>query len=181
MYLQTQSIYNGQRSIYNYNGEKNVRSARIVHYLISCICVYMCICVFVYMTHLPSCQQLVTTQLASQLRSIPQLLSTEQQQPTSFATCLSARPLIIGEPPSFRFSSAWQPASNSLVKPLYQLVYLAWLALTEYEGWDRQSLANWSLRVLVATWKYLGVPVATSWTMYMYVCVLGALREESSE
>ena len=25
-------------------------------------------------------------------------------------------------------------ASNSLVKPLYQLVYLAWLALTEYEG-----------------------------------------------
>ena len=181
MYLQTQSIYNGQRSIYNYNGEKNVRSARIVHYLISCICVYMCICVFVYMTHLPSCQQLVTTQLASQLRSIPQLLSTEQQQLTSFATCLSARPLIIGEPPSFRFSSAWQPASNSLVKPLYQLVYLAWLALTEYEGWDRQSLANWSLRVLVATWKYLGVPVATSWTMYMYVCVLGALREESSE
>ena len=51
MYLQTQSIYNGQRSIYNYNGEKNVKSVRIVHYFISCICVcvYMCICVFVHL------------------------------------------------------------------------------------------------------------------------------------
>ena len=142
MYLQTQSIYNGQRSIYNYNGEKNVKSARIVHYLISCICVcfYMCICVFVHLcicVHDPP-PELPTVGQHSIGFTTPRNPSTafNRAAAANFICHMSfgATTYYWGEPPSFRFSSAWQPASNSLVKPLYQLVYLAWLALTECEG-----------------------------------------------
>ena len=103
---------------------------------------------------LPTVGWLVTTQLAAHLRSIPHLLSADQQ--ANFICHMSFYGgRLIGKrlPPHHSASvglPASQPTSNILVKPLRQLVQL---------GWQWQSMGLRGSHLPAGAWGYLWVPL----------------------